>query len=112
MTNSNIEIPHQDSDMRMNSSLPETPISSRLQNKLNRQNSNSPNAVSWEKFRDKNPEFKRYQRAASLYGECWFFFFFKFIQMNIIDQYLQYLYLKGIEFDCMEWIVVIYCNLL
>lgn len=30
---------------------------------------NSPHAASWEKFRERNPEFKEYQRQASTSGE-------------------------------------------
>ena len=47
---------------------PSTPVLSELE-RIRKVSFNSPHAASWEKFRQKNPEFKEYQRQASNSGE-------------------------------------------
>lgn len=51
-------------------STPVTPVLSEIE-RSRKLSFNSPHAASWEKFRQKNPEFKEYQRQASTSGEAW-----------------------------------------
>lgn len=50
-------------------SRPVTPALTEIE-RSRRLSFNSPHAASWEKFRQKNPEFKEYQRQASTTGVC------------------------------------------
>lgn len=45
-----------------------SPLMGPLDPRMRKPSFNSPHAASWEKFREKNPEFKEYQRQASTSG--------------------------------------------
>lgn len=46
-----------------------SPLLGPIDPRMRKPSFNSPHAASWEKFREKNPEFKEYQRQASTSGE-------------------------------------------
>ncbi|XP_053644787.2 pre-mRNA cleavage complex 2 protein Pcf11 isoform X4 [Cherax quadricarinatus] len=57
------KVPH---SKEMDTSGMESPLTCSVDPRMRKHSFNSPHAASWEKFREKNPEFKEYQRQASM----------------------------------------------